>query len=79
MTCEVAVRDSRAVARIINLAHRFTCRAVKVDAQELNGATSARFTFAGPTLSLTRLSGAIARLLEAEGTERLPLALLTPD
>jgi len=67
MTCDVRLRDPRSVARIVNLAHRFTCRCTRIDASDDGRATSARFAFDGPPAALARLQAQIARVVAAEG------------
>ncbi len=75
MTCEVTVRDERSVARIINLAHRFTCRTLRIDAVASDDGTAAHFAFAGPPAALARLRAQIDRLIAAEGADPLRLRL----
>lgn len=60
------VADPRIVARIINLAHRFQCRATKVDSSSDDAVTRARFEFAGPDGQLVRLRAQIDRILAFE-------------
>jgi hypothetical protein len=67
MTCDVTLRDPRSVARIVNLAHRFTCRCTRIDASDDGRATSARFAFDGAPVALTRLRAQIERIIAAEG------------
>ncbi len=67
MTCTVTLRDPRSVARIVNLAHRFTCRAVRIDATDDGRGTNAHFAFEGPPRSLERLRMQIDRVIAAEG------------
>jgi hypothetical protein len=67
MTCVVNLRDSRSVARIVNLAHRFTCRCTEIDARDLGSGTSARFAFTGPPRALERLRAQIDRVIASEG------------
>jgi hypothetical protein len=67
VTCDVMLRDTRSVARILNLAHRFTCRCTHVDATSAGEATSARFAFDGPPVALNRLQAQIERVVATEG------------
>jgi len=66
MTCDVSLRDSRTLARIINLAHRFTCDTVAVDANKSGTATRVRFAFEGPPIALQRLRAQIDRIIASE-------------
>lgn len=67
MTCEVTLRDPRSIARIINLAHRFTCRCTRIEAVTGERATSASLAFEGPPAALTRLRAQIDRIVAVEG------------
>jgi hypothetical protein len=67
MTCDVTLRDPRSVARIVNLAHRFTCRTTTIDARDDGTATNARFAFTGPPRALERLKMQIDRVIASEG------------
>jgi hypothetical protein len=65
--CELTLRDVRSVARIVNLAHRFNCRCTQIEAAVRNGEeTSARMSFEGPPIALTRLRAQIDRILAYE-------------
>ncbi len=66
MTCDLTLRDTRSVARIVNLAHRFNCRCIAIDAQSGEDATRARLAFDGPPPALARLSAQIARIVAYE-------------
>ncbi|GAC1578778.1 MAG: hypothetical protein NVS3B7_12540 [Candidatus Elarobacter sp.] len=66
MTCDLTLRDSRSVARIVNLAHRFNCRCTRIDASSDAGQTNAFFAFDGPALALTRLRAQIDRIVSYE-------------
>jgi hypothetical protein len=66
MTCDVTLRDTRSVARIVNLAHRFNCRCTEIDAKAEESATRARFAFDGPAPALARLRAQIARIVAYE-------------
>ena len=66
MTCELTLRDSRSIARIVNLAHRFNCRCTRVDATSDDRTTQAMFAFDGPALALSRLRAQIDRILAYE-------------
>ena len=68
MTCDVSLRDSRTLARIINLAHRFTCDTIAVDANRAGTTTQAHFAFAGPPAALVRLRAQIDRVIASEGS-----------
>ncbi len=68
MTCELTLRDPRSVARIVNLAHRFTCRCTRIDARDDGRSTSASFAFDGPPQALRRLRAQIERVVGAEGS-----------
>ena len=67
MTCELTLRDSRSIARIINLAHRFTCRCTRIDAVADERSTSANLAFDGPPAALARLRAQIERIVAVEG------------
>jgi hypothetical protein len=67
MTCDFSLRDSRTLARIINLAHRFTCDTVSVDASKAGTSTRVRFAFEGPPVALVRLRAQIERIIASEG------------
>jgi len=66
VTCDLELRDSRSVARIINLAHRFNCRCTRIDATAGDQSTSATIAFDGPPVALTRLRAQIDRILAYE-------------
>ena len=66
MTCELTLRDTRSVARIVNLAHRFNCRCTHIDATAGDRTTQARMAFAGPSASLARLRAQIERIVAYE-------------
>lgn len=66
MTCDLALRDARSVARIVNLAHRFNCRCTRIDASSSAGATNAFFAFDGPAIALARLRAQIERIVANE-------------
>jgi hypothetical protein len=66
MTCDFSLRDARTLARIINLAHRFTCDTVAVEASRAGSATQARFRFEGPEIALVRLRAQIERIIASE-------------
>jgi uncharacterized membrane protein len=66
MTCDLTLRDTRSVARIINLAHRFNCRCTRIEASDAAGETQASFAFDGPAVALTRLRAQIDRILAYE-------------
>lgn len=67
MTCELMLRDVRSVARIVNLAHRFNCVCTQIEAAMRSGEqTSARMSFEGPPIALTRLRAQIDRILSYE-------------
>lgn len=68
MTCDLTLRDSRSIARIVNLAHRFNCRCTRVDATSDAETTKAMFAFDGPALALSRLRAQIDRILAYEAT-----------
>jgi hypothetical protein len=72
VTCELLLRDTRSVARIINLAHRFNCRCTHIDARSATGPTTASFAFEGPAIALTRLRAQIDRLLAYEAPTDVP-------
>jgi hypothetical protein len=67
VTCELTLRDPRSIARIINLAHRFTCRCTRVDAVSNDETTSASFAFSGNPGALARLRAQIDRIVAVEG------------
>jgi hypothetical protein len=66
MTCDLQLRDARSVARIINLAHRFNCRCVRIAADAAPAGTTASFAFEGPDVALSRLRAQIARIVAYE-------------
>jgi hypothetical protein len=66
MICDYSLRDSRTLARIINLAHRFTCDTVSVAATKAGTATQVRFGFEGPPVALARLRAQIERIIASE-------------
>jgi len=66
MICDFSLRDSRTLARIINLAHRFTCDTVSVDANKAGTTTQVRFAFEGPPVALVRLRAQIERIIASE-------------
>lgn len=69
MTCDLTLRDSRSVARIINLAHRFNCRCIRIDATAGEDTTQATIAFDGPAIALSRLRAQIDRILAYEGPQ----------
>ena len=70
MTCDLTLRDSRSIARIVNLAHRFNCRCTRIDAVAGDDSTRASMAFDGPALALTRLRAQIDRILAYEAPLR---------
>jgi hypothetical protein len=64
----LVVEDPRTVARVINMAHRFQCRATRVDARSTDTTTTADFEFSGPQAQLDRLRAQIDRIVEFERT-----------
>lgn len=66
MTYELRAGDPTAVARVINMAHRFQCRAVRIDSRTTDDVTVAHFTFEGDEQQLARLSAQIDRIVEFE-------------
>ncbi len=66
MTCEVTLGDPRTVARIINMAHRFQCRAARVESTSNETVTQATFEFVGPDVQLSRLRAQIDRIVQFE-------------
>jgi hypothetical protein len=67
VTCELTLRDPRSIARIINLAHRFTCRCTRIDAVANEESTSASLAFSGNPGALARLRAQIDRIIAVEG------------
>ncbi len=65
MTCDLTLRDVRSVARIVNLAHRFNCRTTRI-AVQAEATVSARFSFDGPDIALSRLRAQIDRIMSYE-------------
>ncbi len=68
MNYRLVVEDPRTVARVINMAHRFQCRATRVDARSTDTTTTADFEFSGPQAQLDRLRAQIDRIVEFERT-----------
>jgi hypothetical protein len=66
VTYELVVADPRTVARVINLAHRFQCRATRVDSHSTEDVTQAHFEFAGSASQLERLKAQIDRIVQFE-------------
>ncbi len=66
MTYEMVVGDARTVARVINMAHRFQCRAIRVDSTTTGDVTNASFVFAGDAQQLDRLRAQIDRIVQFE-------------
>ncbi|MFN2460975.1 MAG: hypothetical protein ABR591_09845 [Candidatus Velthaea sp.] len=66
MTYEGDVRDPRSIARMINLAHRFDCSPVWIDAHAASGVTRVRIAFSGAPQSMTRLMAQIGKVVEDE-------------
>lgn len=66
MTCDLTLRDARAVARIVNLAHRFNCRCTRIDVSSSSASTTAFFAFDGPAIALVRLRAQIDRIVANE-------------
>jgi hypothetical protein len=67
VTCDLTLRDPRTIARIINLAHRFTCRCTRIDAVTGEDSTSASLAFDGNPTALARLRAQIDRIVAVEG------------
>lgn len=66
MTYDLEVGDPRTVARVINMAHRFQCRASRVDSTSTDTVTRAHFEFAGDEKQLDRLRAQIDRIVQFE-------------
>ncbi len=66
MKYHLVVGDPRTVARVINMAHRFQCRATRVDSHSTDEITTADFEFAGPQTQLDRLREQIDRIVQFE-------------
>jgi hypothetical protein len=66
MKYDLEVGDPRTVARVINMAHRFQCRATRVDSHSTAEITKAHFEFAGDTAQLERLRAQIDRIVQFE-------------
>ena len=66
MTYDLVVGDPRTVARVINMAHRFQCRATRVDSTSTEAVTKAHFEFAGDATQLDRLRAQIDRIVQFE-------------
>ncbi len=66
MKYDLEVGDPRTVARVINMAHRFQCRATRVDAHSTDDITRAHFEFAGDAAQLDRLRAQIDRIVQFE-------------
>jgi hypothetical protein len=62
----MTVGDARTVARVINMAYRFQCRATRVDSTSTGDVTSAHFEFAGDAQQLDRLRAQIDRIVQFE-------------
>ncbi len=66
MNYDLVVGDPRTVARVINMAHRFQCRATRVDSHSTGAVTNAHFEFAGSEAQLNRLRAQIDRIVQFE-------------
>lgn len=55
--------DSRLLARVIHLAHRFGCTYTRAEAQQRDGAYRVQLHFTGPGDALARLSKQIDKLI----------------
>jgi hypothetical protein len=66
VTYDLVVDDPRTVARVINMAHRFQCRASRVDSTSSATETRAHFEFAGDPKQLDRLRAQIDRIVQFE-------------
>ena len=66
MTYDLVVGDPRTVARVINMAHRFQCRASRVDSTSSDTVTKAHFEFTGDAKQLDRLRAQIDRIAQFE-------------
>jgi hypothetical protein len=66
MTYDLVVGDPRTVARVINMAHRFQCRASRVDSTSIDTVTTAHFEFSGDAKQLDRLRAQIDRIVQFE-------------
>jgi hypothetical protein len=64
--CELNLPDARAVARIVNLAHRFACRCTRISADTDTRGTKASMSFDGPPAALARLRAQIERIVAYE-------------
>jgi hypothetical protein len=60
------VRDSRCIARIINLAYRFNCAPTQIDAQAMAHATRLRIAFSGAPDAIVRLIAQIGKIVADE-------------
>jgi hypothetical protein len=63
---DLVVGDPRTVARVINMAHRFQCRASRVESTSSETVTTAHFEFAGDAKQLDRLRAQIDRIVQFE-------------
>ena len=66
MKYDLVVGDPRTVARVINMAHRFQCRASRVDSTSSATETTAHFEFSGDEKQLDRLRAQIDRIVQFE-------------
>jgi hypothetical protein len=66
VTYDLVVGDPRTVARVINMAHRFQCRASRVDSTSSATETTAHFEFSGDPKQLDRLRAQIDRIVQFE-------------
>jgi hypothetical protein len=66
MIYDLVVGDPRTVARVINMAHRFQCRASRVESTSSEAVTTAHFEFAGDPKQLDRLRAQIDRIVQFE-------------
>jgi len=66
VTYDLVVGDPRTVARVINMAHRFQCRASRVDSTSSDTVTKAHFEFTGDAKQLDRLRAQIDRIAQFE-------------
>ena len=63
MRVELTTQDSRLVARLLNLAHRFGCSYSECSTSRNDVAYTAAIEFTGPPDALRRLRGQVTKLI----------------
>jgi len=66
LTYEGDVRDAHAIARMINLAYRFGCEPISIDAAPMGATTRVKMSFGGDPATASRLIVQIKKLVADE-------------